>query len=141
MSTKVCSKCGKEKSLEAFSKMAKGKDGLQQACKECIKELDSLRYEKNFKKIIERNKAYRLKAFQWVEDYKTKHPCSKCGEKHPATLQFHHPDKSAKEYNISDMIAGYSLEHVVEEINKCIVLCANCHSKLHWEERQNCPLL
>lgn len=62
--------------------------------------------------------------------------CSKCDENHPATLEFHHIDPSKKDFAISKMRNAYrSKEKALEEISKCIVLCANCHKKLHWEEK------
>lgn len=30
---------------------------------------------------------------------------------------------------------SWSLRRVLNEVLKCVVLCANCHSKVHWEER------
>ncbi len=65
--------------------------------------------------------------------------CNKCGEKHPATLQFHHLDPQQKEFNLSEAVRrGFSVETIQKEIAKCAVLCANCHAKLYYEEaRQN----
>jgi len=70
-----------------------------------------------------------------IEAFKTGNPC-KCGENYSACLEFHHNIKS-KEINISDAISrGWSMERIMKEIEKCIVLCANCHRKLHDEKRK-----
>lgn len=61
--------------------------------------------------------------------------CSQCGESHPATLDFHHRDKSEKEFSISTAVAnGSSLKRILAEIKKCDVLCSNCHRKVHWDK-------
>jgi len=58
--------------------------------------------------------------------------CRRCGEDHPACIQFHHADPDAKEISVSNAIkAGWSLVRVELEIKKCEVLCANCHAKHH----------
>jgi hypothetical protein len=88
----------------------------------------------------QRNKAKRNKEIRerkreisaWLREYKSKLKCKNCKENHPACLQFHHIDPKAKEVNISHAANdGWSKERLLKEIEKCIVLCANCHFKLH----------
>lgn len=90
------------------------------------------------KRVSEQNKRRRGTIKQWFEEeLRSKLACSQCGEDHPGVLDFHHLDPSTKEYNIGTIRqSGYSRERVEAEIAKCIVLCANCHRKLHWQERQ-----
>lgn len=53
-----------------------------------------------------------------------------------ACLEFHHKDPSKKEVTLSRAVNnGWSIERMEKEIAKCVVLCANCHRKLHYEER------
>ena len=90
-------------------------------------------YLKN--KLSERNHVKRRKREiqDWFKEYKISLKCSRCGENHPATIDFHH--KKNKKEGISKMVAyGYSIEKIKEEIDKCIILCANCHRKIHWKE-------
>lgn len=47
-----------------------------------------------------------------------------------ACLDFHH--LKDKEFNISNEIRNLSIENLKKEINKCVVLCSNCHRKLHY---------
>jgi hypothetical protein len=68
----------------------------------------------------------------WVEQYKLDcGGCYQCGEKHPAALDFHHIDPSIKSFNISTAITSKTIAGLQEEIKKCVVICANCHRKLH----------
>ncbi len=65
-----------------------------------------------------------------IDDYKKSHPCQRCNESHIICLDFHH--KEGKESCIADAIRkGWSLERVLKEIKKCIILCANCHRAEH----------
>lgn len=73
---------------------------------------------------------------KWFEYYKSKLFCLKCKENHPATLEFHHKTRKNKEMMVAIMVYnGYSIERIKKEMEKCIVLCANCHRKVHYKER------
>jgi hypothetical protein len=71
----------------------------------------------------------------WVYEYKQDSDgCSRCGENDPACLDFHHRDDTEKDMNISKMITyGFSKEKLRTEMEKCDILCANCHRKEHHE--------
>ena len=72
---------------------------------------------------------------KYVDDIKRDSCCKECGEDHPATLDFHHQD-GEKTGNVSDLVKDeYSIERIQEEIDKCIILCSNCHRKHHYGER------
>lgn len=73
----------------------------------------------------------------YVIEYRKNHPCLLCGESHQACLQFHHRDPSKKILEIYRIVNRmWSLKRLKQEIEKCDILCANCHFKFHWEERQ-----
>jgi len=73
---------------------------------------------------------YRAQRKDWLWAYKASLGCLICGETDPRCLDFHHRDGEHKLMCISKM-SGSSLERVRGEIDKCDVLCANCHRKLH----------
>jgi predicted nucleic acid-binding Zn ribbon protein len=59
--------------------------------------------------------------------------CSVCGySKNLAALVFHHTGSDLKDFKL-DMrsLSNRKLEPVLLESNKCILVCANCHSELH----------
>jgi UV DNA damage repair endonuclease len=57
--------------------------------------------------------------------------CSLCGIiDHPIGFDFHHINHEEKEYTVSKM-TGYKWERIKKEIDKCIMICAVCHRKLH----------
>ena len=58
--------------------------------------------------------------------------CLICGyNKSPAALEFHHLDSSKKDFGISAQGYTRSWEKVKKELNKCVLLCANCHREIH----------
>ena len=133
---KVCCNCGVEKAFSKFNVDNNHSDGLSSRCKECIREYQRKWYKENkatripqIKKIRERNKNY-------IRDIKKNSECLMCGEKHPATLDFHHRNPKEKEFVIAEIHRrGWSIEKIAKEISKCDILCANCHRKLHYEQR------
>ncbi len=61
--------------------------------------------------------------------------CVKCGQDHPATFDFHHVDSSTKEESINKLLKNRAFKRAMEEVKKCVVLCANCHRIHHHDER------
>lgn len=61
--------------------------------------------------------------------------CIKCGfNECPGSLHFHHHDKDGKEFNIS--FGGKAFENIKNELDKCELLCGNCHHEVHYDESQ-----
>lgn len=60
--------------------------------------------------------------------------CVKCGyDKCITALEFHHLDPDCKDFTISsgDVIA---FEKAKKEVDKCILVCANCHREIHYQQ-------
>lgn len=87
--------------------------------------------EKNVAKLKEKRRKFR----QWVWDIKKGLKCSECGDTRTPVLEFHHTDPDLKEGMISEMARNPSekqKQKILEEIEKCIVLCSNCHKIEHY---------
>ena len=71
-----------------------------------------------------------------LHEIKSTKGCADCGDHRGPVLQFHHLDPTVKEFGIGTTLAAraWSIE-LAREIEKCIVLCANCHIMRHWQER------
>lgn len=68
--------------------------------------------------------------------------CEICGyNKNTHALDFHHIDPNTKEFTISRLIANKSLEKIKQEVDKCKLVCANCHRELHLEKNKHVPLV
>lgn len=60
--------------------------------------------------------------------------CERCGyNKCIKALQFHHLDPKEKDFGISRKGHTRSWAKVKVEIDKCILVCANCHAEIHYE--------
>jgi len=75
-----------------------------------------------------------------VREYKAR-GCERCGEHHPATLDLHHHEERHPRLRRvkagRPAIGGFfwrdlSFKDLAIELEKCIVLCSNCHRKEHW---------
>ena len=66
-------------------------------------------------------------------------PCADCGCEYPIkVMDFHHIDEETKAEKLKKpgrsmifKMEGWSYDKIDEELNKCVVLCANCHRLRH----------
>ena len=73
----------------------------------------------------------RRKIRQMAVEYKGGH-CELCGyDRCIDALEFHHNDLAKKKFGISDKGYTRSWKRVMEELDKCMMICANCHRELH----------
>ena len=87
------------------------------------KELNLIQLKTSVQLRRERNKKF-------LQDYLSERGCVICGEQDSVALEFDHIDLSTKHKNISEMVKNnYSLNAILLEIEKCRVLCANCHRR------------
>ena len=94
-------------------------------------------YLNNKDKTKERNYRWRGKVRFNFQEFKSTLYCAHCGENEPECLDFHHLDPSQKDRSVSKGMSSWSYDRVMAEIQKCIVLCANCHRKEHKRLRIN----
>lgn len=62
--------------------------------------------------------------------------CEICGyNKCVGALQFHHLDSSKKDFDLSAKYNGgkINMEEMYKEVDKCQLLCANCHAEQHFK--------
>lgn len=131
MKTKICTRCELEKPLSEFYKQSHRKDGHSSGCKQC----DNASYtvsrnkkKEHYKTVArDRGKITQRKLLEWKSERK----CSLCPEADPDCLDLHHLDPNEKDVNIGDVVRYWSWERLTKEINKCIILCSNCHRKVH----------
>lgn len=58
--------------------------------------------------------------------------CSICGyDKCETALEFHHLNPSEKDFSISKDGNTRSIKLLQKEVDKCILVCANCHREIH----------
>lgn len=58
--------------------------------------------------------------------------CAICGyNKYDGALDFHHVNPNNKKFNLSINALSLSNKRIINELNKCILLCSNCHREIH----------
>lgn len=135
MEVKVCTKCKEEKSIEEFSWRSQPKNRRHSDCKVCHRKLRRAYYVNSGEierlRIQRRKKRAEIK--KWFREYKKGLKCSRCSENRPATLVFHHRDPSIKETEVGEIFnKTFRKDRIIKEIEKCEVLCANCHMQEHY---------
>jgi len=124
-----CGRCGELKGLGDFNSSSSRKSSSY--CKPCQKEFAKEHYRKNRPRYIARNANRRKREYErltrLLAEYLSQHPCVDCGEANILVLDFDHlRDKS---FDISRGIRSLSWERILEEIEKCEVVCGNCHRR------------
>jgi len=72
-----------------------------------------------------------------MHKHKSMQCCNHCKDSRAQVLQFHHLDPKKKDIKLSLAANnGWSIKRIQQEINKCVVLCANCHIMEHVRIRQ-----
>lgn len=111
---RFCSKCGTNKIK------LNNKSGICKWCKPIAK---------THAEIITK---HRQKRKEFLVEYKGG-KCEKCGETRPWVLVFHHKDPEKKIFAISKEGTTKSIERDKYEVDKCSLLCQNCHHDFHYK--------
>lgn len=91
-------------------------------------------YEANKEAAIAKSRTRRLSIrAQWMA-LKESVKCINCGFAHPAAIDFHHVNPSPTDRKLFDILRRSNFTAALEEIKKCVPLCANCHRVHHYEE-------
>lgn len=134
---KYCPKCEQTKRNVDFTFDKSTKDGLYGWCQLCKRARDLTVYQANEKHGRTNRAEQRKQRQRWFDSYRSTLKCIQCGFNHPGALQFHHRDREIKLYNISELVSrAYAIDTILTEIEKCDVLCANCHFVFHFEQRR-----
>lgn len=90
-------------------------------------------YAKNKATRIPQLRKHRANKVEVMQNYKAEKGCAICGyNKCAAALDFHHKDDATKEAHVSEMARRcLSWDKMLVEIEKCHILCSNCHREVH----------
>jgi hypothetical protein len=133
--TKQCCSCKDHLLTSEFNKKTSSKDGLQNVCRGCNRLRSKRYYEENrdehLEVILARNKENRSANQKFIQTSKEGKSCLICGESEPCCLDYHHVEADSKKFIISAGIT-YSRAALEAEMAKCVLVCSNCHRKIHW---------
>lgn len=139
---KTCAKCKEEKNLYEFTKNKSQPDGMQRYCKKCKKSSDQKWIAENPSIWKERNKNKNQKIRNILSEFRLElgGECKKCKENREHLLDFHHVDPNEKEGVIAEILGwnGFgenAVSKAKKELDKCVLLCSNCHRDFHFLEK------
>lgn len=129
---KECIDCKQEKEPTEFGWKSKAKGILQPRCRICYNEYNRRYYkttdkEKQVGRVRERAK----KLSEMFQQWKAQQKCSVCCESDTECLDLHHINPAEKEGSLGRLSEFGSWTAIEVEIAKCVVLCANCHRRVH----------
>lgn len=128
MQTKWCGAGKHEVNITDFHK--KG-HGLQPNCKVCQNALNRARYKANSKAHITQVRQNTKLRNQVFYQWKATQCCVACGEAHRSCIDFHHIDPSSKDFTLGDATTNVGWNKLISELRKCVIVCKNCHCKVH----------
>jgi hypothetical protein len=122
--TAVCPHCNETKLLTQFKSSPTSKLGRSSICHQCA-----------YNRFQKPKSESRLK---WIGEYKMLRGCADCGyAEHPHALDFDHLPGTEKLLSLgSGDATSAPWDKVLEEIEKCQVVCANCHRIRTYERRK-----
>ena len=112
---KYCPRCKETKKIDHFYKR-RGKEGGSVYCKKCTSE-----------QVLERQRGLKQMAIEYKGG-----SCQECGyDKCNSALEFHHLNPKEKDFNICSIKGCEFNDKIKKELDKCILVCANCHREIH----------
>lgn len=124
---KLCKDCATVKPVSEFNYAVGGK-WLNSYCKPCTALRSRNYYHNNKGKGKLHFERRREEQQKLMYEYFLKNPCKDCGNSDVRVLQFDHIGDD-KENNVAIMMRGHMhWDKILNEMKKCEVVCANCHS-------------
>jgi hypothetical protein len=128
---KRCGRCGQLKSFEEFAWRRKHKGQRHNYCRPCHAEYHHEHYlahrERYIKQARARKDALYLERTKYLLEFFASHPCADCSETDPVVLEFDH--LGDKEFDIGSALPYRNWQSILDEIEKCDVVCRNCHRR------------
>jgi hypothetical protein len=126
-----CGRCNQRKPLAEFNWRRRARGQRDNYCRNCRAEYKQEHYAANRARYIaaalRRSRAIARERAAYLVKFFAEHPCVDCGERDPLVLEFDHlRDKS---FVIAKGLRDHSWQAVLDEIDKCAVVCANCHRR------------
>ena len=128
-----CGRCGELKPRSEFAWRRKRRLQLDNMCRPCRSAYHREHYLAHKQRYVDqalaRKQALRLKRTSYLLKYFASHPCVDCGEDDPVVLEFDHVNADDKSFDIGHSLPYRNWQSILEEIEKCEVVCANCHRR------------
>lgn len=110
----LCLQCRKLQAKDAFYRYPNNVP--HHWCKTCVRE-----------KAVASQREFKLRAIEHKGGV-----CVDCGMMpHPAAMEFHHVEAAHKDFQISAVAQKRMSAQVIRELEKCVLVCRNCHAIRH----------
>ncbi len=133
------SRCGEHKPVDEFAWRRKRRGQRDSHCRPCRSAYGKEHYAANRQRYIDQaqlvKQRVRLERTVLLLTFFRTHPCLDCGETDPVVLEFDHIGE--KRFNIGEALLSRTWQAVVEEIEQCEVVCANCHRRRTARRRRS----
>lgn len=128
---RTCGRCKRGKPVEDFAWRRKARGQRDNYCRPCRAAYKQEHYAANRQRYIDsarrRNQRKIERRVAYLVSFLREHPCVDCGETDPVVLEFDH--LRDKEFGIGQGIRDRAWQSVLSEMDKCDVVCANCHRR------------
>lgn len=126
-----CCRCGLSKPIDAFAWRRQAIGQRDSFCRPCRAAYGREHYAANRQRYIDQARVQKqrlaLKPTKFLIKYFETHPCVDCTERDPVVLEFDHlRDKC---FDIGAALPYRNWQSILDEIEKCEVVCANCHRR------------
>jgi hypothetical protein len=130
-SSRRCSRCGSVRPAVEFAWRRRATGARDTYCRPCRAEYKREHYAANRERYVaqaqRRKRELALERTRYLIEFFKAHPCVECGEADPIVLEFDH--LRDKEFSIGLHLSRRSWRSILAEMDKCVVVCANCHRR------------
>jgi len=126
-----CGRCGELKPIDQFAWRRRRRRQRDNMCAPCRSAYGREHYLANRQRYIDaearRKRARVERRTRWLIKFFDSHPCVDCGEPDPIVLEFDH--LRDKRFEVMKQFASRNWQEILDEIEKCDAVCANCHRR------------
>jgi hypothetical protein len=127
-----CGLCGSTKENSHFAWRRRERGQRDNYCRPCRSEYKKKHYRANKQRYVDNAAKRKRRVLQervdFLVGYLRDHPCVDCGEVDVVVLEFDHV-RGKKEFDVTRGVRDHAWQSVLREIEKCDVVCANCHRR------------
>lgn len=129
---KTCRMCGEIRAVTEFNFKYRSEGIRHSYCRECGKTFTRSHYRRNKHLYLAKNARAYARHRELIRQVKSR-PCADCGVQYPFyVMDFDHREGELKEFELNS-VARTPVKAILREIEKCDVVCANCHRERTYQ--------
>ncbi len=129
-------RCGLCRVLMSFDEFHRRGGGYQTWCKSCRRRYDRAYHRRTRETRLTQKRVQHQRIVEWYRQLKSRTPCADCGRTfHHAAMSWDHLPGFEKLDDVSSLVSRHNKALILSEIEKCELVCANCHAVRSFERR------